>query len=105
MSNKFAIVKVNKNQYYAELDSNLEVDKIEAKVGDKLSFDEVLLKVDGDKIEIGNPIIEKSKVECEVIEQKRGKKVRTFFFKAKSRYRKTSGQRAYITVLKVNKIV
>jgi len=104
MKNKYAVIKINGNQYLVEENGTVEVDKIPGVAGDKVSYSEVLLKVDGDKIEIGTPIIEKSTVEGEILEQKRGEKVKTFIYKAKSRYRKSSGQRAYITVLKINKI-
>ncbi len=104
MKNKYAVIKINGNQYLVEENVNIEVDKIPGEVGDKVSYTEVLLKVDGDKVEIGTPMLEKSTVSGEIIEQKRGEKVKTFIYKAKSRYRKSSGQRAYITVIKINKI-
>lgn len=101
---KFAIIKINNQQYYAPLDGIIETHKIEGEVGTKMVFDEVLMVVDDEKIEIGTPLIEKAKVEAELLEQKRGEKVRTFTYKAKSRHRKTSGQRKFISVIKINKI-
>jgi large subunit ribosomal protein L21 len=101
---KFAVVKINNQQYFATLDGNIEVDKIPGEPGEKVVFDQVLLVFEGDKVEIGTPVIEKMKVEAEIVAQEKGKKVRTFSYKAKSRYRKTHGQRSQITVLKINKI-
>lgn len=102
--NKFAVVKYKDQQYYTPENGVIEVDKIPGEQGAKISFDEVLLLVDKDKIEVGTPVVKGAKVEAEILEQKRGEKVSTFTYKAKSRYRKRSGQRAYITVLKINKI-
>jgi large subunit ribosomal protein L21 len=102
--NKFAVVKFKDQQYYAPEDGVIEVDKISGEKGTKVTFDEVLLLVDKDKIEVGMPLVKGAKVEAEILEQKRGEKVTTLTYKAKSRYRKKSGQRAYITVLKINKI-
>jgi large subunit ribosomal protein L21 len=82
----------------------LLLEKVEGEVGKTIEVTDVLLKVIGEKIDIGTPIVEKSKVTVEVLEQKKGEKVKTLIYKAKSRYRKHSGKRPEITVVKVIKI-
>lgn len=104
MDKKFAVVKVNNNQYFVQEGESIELGKIAGKAGDKLKFEEVMLKIDGEKIDVGTPFLEKTVVEAEVIDQIKGEKVHTFIYKAKSRYRKSSGKRPEFTVVKIIKI-
>jgi large subunit ribosomal protein L21 len=101
---KLAIFKINNKQYFANEQDSITIDRINGEVGSTLVIDQVLLLVDGDKINLGTPLVEKAKINAEIIEHKRGDKVRTFTYKAKSRYRKTHGQRQNLTVLKITKI-
>lgn len=88
----------------AENDSLL-VNKVSGKPGEALEISEVLLKVDGEKVIIGKPLVEKAKIITKVIEHRQGKKVRIAKFKAKTGYRRVTGFRPQLTLLKVEKIV
>jgi len=101
---KFAVVKIRNEQFLVEEGKNVEINHYEGNPGDKVIFTDVLLKVDGDKVEIGQPTLEKIKVEAEIIEHKKGEKVIKMTYKAKSRQRKKKGHRQDLTVIKVNKI-
>ncbi|MBD3328954.1 50S ribosomal protein L21 [Candidatus Dojkabacteria bacterium] len=103
-STDYAIVKMAGKQFKVSPGQELEVNKIDAKKGDKIDIDDVLLVKKGDKVQIGKPVVDGAKVTFEVLGQKRGEKVRTFKYKAKSRSRKTRGSRQHITQLKVLKI-
>jgi len=102
--NKFAVIKIHNDQLLVTEGESYEINRYEANVADKLVFDEVLLKVEGDKIEIGQPLVAKAKVDAEVIEHKLGEKVIKMTYKAKSRQRKKVGHRQALTVIKINKI-
>lgn len=105
MSKKnLAVVKINNQQYLMQEGDTLLLNKMEGEVGKTIEVTDVLLKVINEKIEVGTPIVAKSNVSLEVLEQKKGEKVKTLIYKAKSRYRKHSGQRPLITVVKVLKI-
>jgi len=103
MSN-FAVIKVKSQQYLIEEGKSYEVAKIKGEKGDKLKFDEVLLKVNGDKCEIGQPTITKSFVDAEIVDQTKGPKVIKMTYKAKSRERKKVGHRDQLTLIKIIKI-
>ena len=79
-------------------------EKLDAEEGVKVWFDEVLLVADGEKIEIGNPLIKGAKVEAEITKQGRGRKIIVFKYHAKTRYRKKKGHRQYFTEVKIVKI-
>ena len=71
----------------------------------KVELNEVLAIVDGDKTDVGTPFVKGAKIEAEVINEGRGKKVVTF----KKRRRKDSktkrGFRRDFTRVRILKIV
>ena len=98
---KYAVVRINGRQFVVHEGEELLVDRIE----EKDLKPQVLLLVDGDKVEVGKPILEKVKVKVKVLtELEKGKKVRVFKYKAKSRYRKTRGFRPQYTRLLIENI-
>lgn len=82
----------------------LKVEKLDAKEGGKIVFNEVLLTLDGKKIEIGTPYVKGAKVEAKVLKQGRAKKVIVFKYHSKTRYRKKKGHRQPFTEVEVTKI-
>ncbi len=105
MSTKYAIVKVSGHQYRVSEGDQLEVAKIEAEIGKKVVFPEVLLIVDNDTRLLGTPLVENAKIEAEVISQVKGKKIRVATYKAKSRYRRVKGYRDHLTAVKILRIL
>jgi large subunit ribosomal protein L21 len=66
---------------------------------------EVLLVAEGDKVEVGTPVLKDAKVTVKVlVELEKGEKVDIFKYKAKSRERRHVGFRAQYTRLLVEKI-
>jgi len=100
----YAVVKIGGSQYKVKEGDELLVDRLPDKEGSKLSFDEVFLLVSGSIVKIGTPEVEGAQVEAKVLGHEKGKKIRVSRFKAKSRYRKTKGFRAFLTKIKIEKI-
>ncbi len=99
---KYAVVRITGKQYRVEEGKEVLVDKV---VDTKKLASEVLMIVDGDKVEVGTPVLEKAKVSLKVVqEMEKGVKVEIYKFKAKSRYRRHTGFRAQYTRLLVEKI-
>lgn len=101
---KYAIIKTGGKQYKVSEGETLEIEKIEGKEKDKITFDQILLISQEKKLFIGQPILSKAKVEAEIIEQFKDKKIRVAKFKAKSRYRRVRGHRQQKTRVKILKI-
>lgn len=99
----YAVVRIAHRQYVVEPNKTYTVDKFAGEVGDKVDL-EVLLKSAKGKLEIGNPLVEKSKVTVEVINQGKDKKVTAKTYKAKARYRRKRGHRQHVTTFKVLEI-
>ncbi len=100
----YAVIKTGGKQYRVEQGDLLKVEKIEAATGDNISFDEVLLVADGDKVQVGQPLLDGAKVEAEVVSQGRHKKVKIVKFKRRKHSRKAAGHRQWFTEVKITAI-
>lgn len=81
----------------------LKISKLNAKEGDEVKFDEVLLVADKEAA-IGAPLVEGAKVSAKVLKQGRGKKVIVFHYHSKTRYKKKAGHRQHFTEVEISKI-
>jgi len=92
---KFAVIQTGGKQYKVSKDELLSIEKMkgEWKVGDKISFDKVLLVDDGKNTTIGTPYILNAKVDAEITEIGRSKKIIVVKYKQKSRYLRRNGHR------------
>ena len=102
---EFAVIKTGGKQYKVSKGDVVSIEKIkparldshsggvEYKVGDKLTFDQVLLVDDGKDTTIGTPVIKGAKVEAEIMEIGRTRKVLVVKYKQKSRYLRRNGHR------------
>ncbi len=59
---------------------------------------------DGDKVEIGSPVLKNAYVEATIKKQFKGDKVIAFKYKPKKRYRRKVGYRSLLTLLHPLKI-
>lgn len=82
----YAILKNGGKQYKVEQGSIILLDKLSLEPKSKISFEEVLALHDGKSLVVGTPFVSGAKIEAEVINEGRGKKVITF----KKRRRKDS---------------
>jgi large subunit ribosomal protein L21 len=98
---KYAVIRLQGRQYKVSEGQEVLVDKM----NDLKLTPEVLLTVDGDKVEVGKPVLKDAKVTLKVLkEMEQGEKIEVYHFKAKSRYRKHTGFRPQFTRVLVEKI-
>ena len=101
----YAIVEYNGNQYKVEKDAVLTFAKInDAKEGDTITIDKVLLVSDGDKVSVGTPYVSGAKVTVEVGNTFRERKILLLKYKAKKDYHRLHGHRDSFTDVKVKDI-
>ena len=104
----YVIVEIQGQQFKAEKDRFLYVHYLgeQAKKGDSVEFDRVLLAdIDGN-VKVGAPTIEGAKVVCEVAENLvKGDKVIVFKKKRRKGYRRKNGHRQYFTKTVIKDIV
>ncbi len=101
----YAIFKNGGKQYKVQEGNIVLLDKMSLEPKSKITFEEVLILVDGENSKIGTPFVSGAKIEAEVINEGRAKKVVTF----KKRRRKDSkvkrGFRRDFTRVRILKIV
>ncbi len=100
----FAVIKASGKQYRVTPGLILEIDKIEGKAGEKVSFNEVLLVNNNDKVTVGTPLVDGAVVTAKVVDQIKGEKVRIAKFKAKARFRRVTGFRSMLTKIQIEDI-
>src|SRR5262245_36012250 len=100
----YAIVNINGIQTKVEPDTTLSVARLKGEPGDKLTFDQVLLVSDGDKISVGAPYVKGASLTAEVVDHIRGPKLKIFKFKRRREYRRRRGYRDELTRIRVSAI-
>lgn len=103
---KYAVVSISGSQHIVSEGDELVVSKI-SETGPKgdLSFSQVLLVKNNDKISIGQPTVAGAEVKAQVTGDLLGKKVRVATYTAKSRHRKVTGHRDQLTRVKIMAII
>jgi large subunit ribosomal protein L21 len=101
----FAVIKTGGKQYRVAADQEIVIEKLEGEAGDTLVFGEVLMIGDGDKVDVGAPLIKGAQVVGEVVEQTRGAKIIIFKKKPRNTYRRKKGHRQHQTVIKITEIL
>lgn len=103
---KLSVIKTGGKQFVVREGSVITVEKMsnDHKKGDKVSFGDVLLTCDGSATEVGAPLISGAKVEAEILEVGRAKKVEVIKYHAKSNYFKNRGHRQPFAKVKITKV-
>ena len=98
----FAVIKTGGKQYKVAQGDVLKVEKL---TGDEtVTFDQVLLLADGDKVSIGAPTVPGASVQATILENGKAKKKIVFRYKSKTRYKKKKGHRQAYTKVQITKI-
>ena len=101
----YAVIKTGGKQYRVKKDDILRVELLDAKNGDKVPLNEVLMVGSADgKAKFGAPTISGASVSAEVVDQIRDDKVIVFKKKRRQNYRRKNGHRQNLLVLKITGI-
>ena len=98
-----ATIKTGGKQYNVGLGDVLDIEKIEAKAGDKISLTAICI-IDGDKVEADPAKAAKTAVKAEVLEQHKGDKQIVFKFKRRKNYKVKRGHRQQLTKVRIVEI-
>ncbi|MFQ6752637.1 MAG: 50S ribosomal protein L21 [Clostridia bacterium] len=99
----YAIANISGKQYKVEAGMTITVDRLNAEVGEEVSFP-VMLTVDGDKINAGTPVIKDVVVKAKVVSHVQDKKIVVFKYKPKKNERKKQGHRQPYTKISIESI-
>ncbi|AWM81438.1 50S ribosomal protein L21 [Gammaproteobacteria bacterium ESL0073] len=100
----YAVIVTGGKQYKVAEGEYLKVEKLEVPTGETITLDKVLLIADGEKVNIGAPVIDGAKVTAEVISQGRHDKVRIIKFRRRKHHMKRQGHRQWYTEIKITGI-
>ncbi len=101
----YAVIETGGKQYRVQEGQLVDVEKLPRAVGETVELDRVLLVADGDKVQVGRPIVEGAKVLGTVAQQGKHRKVIIFKYRPRKRYRLKKGHRQLFTRLRIEKIV
>ena len=99
----FAIVEIAGLQYKVEQDQKLFVNRLKGDKGGKVSFDKILLTVNG-AITVGAPAVSGITVEAEILDHVKADKVIIFKKKRRKGYEVKNGHRQSLTQIKITGI-
>lgn len=101
---KYAIIANGGKQYKVSEGTVLELDRLQVEPGSDYTLDKVLMTVDGDAVNLGTPYLDNVTVMAKVLDQTKGEKIRVSKFKAKAKYRRTTGFRASLTKVEITSV-
>ncbi|MCA0403761.1 MAG: 50S ribosomal protein L21 [Proteobacteria bacterium] len=100
----YAVIKTGGKQYRVKEGDVLKLEMLPDEVGNEISFAEVLMIADGDKVTCGTPLIAKAAVKAEVLSHGRHKKIKILKFRRRKHHMKHMGHRQYYTQVKITGI-
>jgi large subunit ribosomal protein L21 len=90
----YAVIQSGGKQHRVVEGETLKVELLKAETGTTITFDDVLMLVNGESIQIGAPVVAGATVTAEVVVKMRRRK----------HYRKQQGHRQWFTELKITAI-
>ena len=101
----YAIVEIAGQQFKVAKDQKVFVNRLAVEEGKKVSFDNVLLIGDGNKVTVGAPAINGAQVGAKVVKHLKGDKVIVFKKKRRKGYRVKNGHRQALSEIVIESIV
>ena len=101
----FAIIETGGKQYKVTASKILEIEKLNAKVGQTIKFNNVLLLNDNKNTEIGNPSIEGATVEAKLLDIVKDRTILVFHKRRRKHSRKKNGHRQQHSKIQITKIL
>ena len=101
----FAIIETGGKQYKVSTSKILEIEKLDAKIGETIKFKNVLL-INHDKVtEIGNPSIDGATVEAKLLDNVKDRTILVFHKRRRKHSRKKNGHRQRHSKIQITKIL
>ena len=101
----YAILEIAGKQFKVTKDQRLYTPQLKVNAGAEVTFDKVLLIVNGDDVEIGTPVVTGAKVTGRILSHVRGEKIIVFKKKRRKGYKKTQGHRQNYTKVLIEHII
>ena len=100
----YAVIRTGGKQYRVSPGARLTIEKLVGDPGQQVEFAEVLLRGDGDRVEIGAPLVDGAAVRGVILEQDRGPRILVYKKKRRKNYRRRMGHRQYETTVQITSV-
>ena len=101
----FAIIETGGKQYKVSASKILEIEKLNAKIGETVKFQNVLLLNDDKTTEVGSPSVDGAMVEAKLLENVKDRTVLIFHKRRRKHSRKKNGHRQRHSKIQITKIM
>ena len=101
----FAIIETGGKQYKVSASKILEIEKLDAKIGETVKFNNVLLLNDDKTTEIGSPNVDGAIVEAKLLDLVKDRTVLVFHKRRRKHSRKKNGHRQRHSKIQITKIM
>ena len=101
----FAIIETGGKQYKVSTSKILQIEKLNAKIGETIKFKNVLLLNDSKNTEIGNPNIDGATVEAKLLDNVKDRTILVFHKRRRKHSRKKNGHRQRHSKIQITKIL
>ena len=101
----FAIIETGGKQYKVSASKILEIEKLDAKVGETVKFENVLLLNDNKTTEVGSPSVDGATVEAKLLDNVKDRTVLIFHKRRRKHSRKKNGHRQRHSKIQITKIM
>jgi len=99
----YAVIKTGGKQYRVSEGDIFRIEKLEAKTGDNITFDQILMLGEGSDMKLGDDVASAT-VSAIVTDQGRDKKIIVFKKRRRKHYRRTQGHRQSYTAVRITSI-
>lgn len=100
----YAIVETGGKQYPVEEGRYIDLELLDAEQDAKVTFDKIVMLVNGKKSKVGQPYVAGATVEGTVVKHDKAKKIIVFKQRPKKGYRKKQGHRQGFARVMIDKI-
>lgn len=97
----FAVIQTGGKQYRVSPGETIKIEKLEGAADAVISFDQVLMTVDGEAVQLGTPTVKGATVTGKILGQERARKVIVFKYRHKVRRRTKNTHRQPYTEVEI----
>jgi large subunit ribosomal protein L21 len=100
----YAVIKTGGKQYRVSTGETLKIETVAGDVGSEIVLDKVLMVADGDKLNVGKPLVNGASVQATIVSHGRADKVKIFKMRRRKHYQKHQGHRQNYTEIRIDGI-
>jgi len=101
----YAVIRTGGKQYRVTAADLVEIERLTGAEGDAVAFAEVLMVGGDDGITVGSPLVAGATVAGEIVEHRRGPKIRVFKKRRRQNSKRTHGHRQDHTLVRITEIL